>query len=266
MNPMPSDAELGEFYSAYTRGDRVEVRAGVGSRRPGLRRAYHRFSGDVDPRDFLKIPDGARVLDYGSGGGTYLAYFDARGVDIVGAEISDVLLEASSRAGLNVRRVDSFDNIPFSDRSFDIVYLMQVFEHVRSPRRFMEELSRVLKPGGELHLAVPNAASFWRRVFGRHWVSGWFAPFHLAHYTAASLAQLGAVYGLQMSSTWSRTPESWFRLNLKAALYSDDNEIEYRRSRLIDSAPMKLILTGLLRVCETFVRERDCLVVSFVKD
>ena len=264
MEPMPSDSELGAYYDAYTKEDKVVVGGGTGSRRPGLRRVYHRLSGDVDPRDFVEIPAAARALDYGSGGGTYLSYFSSRGADIVGAEISDTMVSACTAAGLNVRRVDDFDAIPFPDCEFDVVYLMQVFEHLREPRSFMGELARILKPGGTLHLALPNASSGWRRIFGRHWVSGWFAPFHLAHYTKESLTRLGAEFGLVATSSWSRTPESWFRLNLKAALHPESNEVESVKS-VVDLLPVRLALMGLLRLAELLMRERDCLVVSFRK-
>ncbi|GJF14845.1 hypothetical protein NGTWS1803_28470 [Mycolicibacterium cyprinidarum] len=264
LDPMPSDDELSRYYSVYTRESEVVLGNGIGSRKPTLRRVYHWLSGDVDPRDFVEVPPGGRVLDYGSGRGTYLRYFDAQGVDIVGAEISEVMLTACSRVGLNMRRVESFDVIPFPDDEFDVVYLMQVFEHLRGPRRFMGELSRVLKTGGTLHLALPNASSGWRRFFGANWVSGWFAPFHLVHYTRESLSDLGADFGMVATSSWSRTPESWFRLNLKAALHRHDDQVEARRD-LLDSLPVRFVLMCLLRMVELFVRERDCLVVTFRK-
>ncbi len=264
MTPTPSDEALTEYYSAYTSDSEVVLVDGLGTKQPLLRRAYHWLSGDVDPRDFVSIPAGGKVLDYGSGGGTYLSYFHSRGVDIVGAEISEVMIDACSKAGLRLHRVHSFDDIPFPDAEFDVVYLMQVFEHLRRPRRFMQELGRVLKPGGVLYLALPNADSAWRRIFGANWVSGWFAPFHLVHYTEESLARLAAEYGLTVVSSWSRTPESWFRLNLKAALYRDDQRVEAHRS-LIDSVPSRLVLMCLLRLTDVFLRKRDCLVMSFRK-
>ncbi|MGN7780841.1 class I SAM-dependent methyltransferase [Mycolicibacterium sp. 22603] len=262
---MPSDEALTDYYSGYTSESEVVLVDGPGSKRPRLRRAYHWLSGDVDPRDFVHVPAGARVLDYGSGGGTYLSYFHSRGVDIVGAEISDVMIEACSKAGLKMRRVQSYDDIPFPDAQFDVVYLMQVFEHLRNPRRFMKELARVLRTGGVLYLALPNADSAWRRIFGANWVSGWFAPFHLVHYTRQSLARLAAEHGLSVTSSWSRTPESWFRLNLKAALYRDDHRVETYRP-LVDSLPSRLVLMCVLRLADVFLRERDCLVVSFRKE
>jgi len=264
MSPPPTDSDLAHYYAAYTRTDGIDLRSGLGSKYPRLRRYYHVLSGDVDPRDFVFVPKNGRVLDYGSGEGTYLLDFHQRGVDISGAEITDVLIAACREKGLSVRKTLSFDAIPFADDEFDVVYLMQVFEHLRHPRAFMLELFRILKEGGMLYLAVPNAASIWRRVFGLNWVSGWFAPFHLAHFTAEALGKIGSDCGLEMCTTWSRTPESWFRLNLKAVLYPRDNNLDVRKCWL-DRAIFRYPLLLLLRFIECFVSERDCLVVTFRK-
>ena len=264
MSPAPTDAQLTDYYSVYTTNDVVEVRSGWGARYPMLRRLFHLLSGDIDPRDFVTVPTGGKVLDYGSGQGTYLLDFHQRGVNISGAEISEVLVEACRRKDLRVIKTQGFDTIPFENEEFDVVYLMQVFEHLRNPRSFMMELSRVMKSGGSLYLALPNASSAWRRVFGTRWVSGWFAPFHLAHYTASALAKLGAECGFVASETWSRTPESWFRLNIKAWFYPNDNKLDTHEC-WIDRVFMRYPLMLVLRATECFVQERDCLVVHLRK-
>jgi SAM-dependent methyltransferase len=45
--------------------------------------------------------------------------------------------------------------LPFSDRSFDTVMCTSVLEHVEEPERAVEEMARVLKPGGRLLITVP---------------------------------------------------------------------------------------------------------------
>src|SRR5450631_3934338 len=174
MMPMPTDEQLATYYAAYSQDDKVDLSRRVGSRYPGLRKLFHRLSGDVDPRDFVQVPAGARVLDYGCGLAGYLCDFHDRGVAISGAEIAGYVVEACRSNGFDVHKVDDFLHIPFADEEFDVVYLMQVFEHLRDPHGFMQELARILKSGGMLYLAVPNAASIWRKIFGDNWVSGWF--------------------------------------------------------------------------------------------
>lgn len=264
MDPLPTDEELASYYSVYSQDHRVELSQGSGSRYPNLRKLFHWLSGDVDPRDFVQVPEGARVLDYGCGHAGYLSDFHHRGVAISGAEIARYAVEACRNHGYDVHQVEDFSRIPFPACEFDIVYLMQVFEHLRDPHGFFQELARILKDGGMLYLAVPNAASIWRKVFGRDWISGWFAPFHLFHYTRGALEKLAGQHGFDLVRTWSRTPESWFRLNLKAFLYPRENQLDWQRTWL-DATPMRYLLMGILRVIEVPCREKDCLVAQFRK-
>ena len=262
--PLPSDGQLTEYYSAYSKDASVTFSKSTGSRFPFLRRMFHRLSGDIDPRDFVEIPEGARVLDYGCGHGSYLADFHARGIHISGAEIAGNLVDACCAQGYDVRRVEYSDLIPFDDGEFHVVYLMQVFEHLRDPHGFMQELNRVLKPGGALYIAVPNKKSVWRKVFGKNWVSGWFAPFHLFHYDHDTLAHIAGQHGFAPIKSWSNTPDSWFRLNLKAFFYPKDNSLDWHPNWL-DMRWARYCTMLLLRILELPIRERDCLVMKLEK-
>lgn len=51
---------------------------------------------------------------------------------------------------------NSGDNLPFLENSFDIVLCNQVYEHVANPIRLIDEIYRVLKPGGCCYFAGPN--------------------------------------------------------------------------------------------------------------
>lgn len=261
---MPTEAQLGEYYAAYSKDENVDLSLKAGSRRPTLRKLFHWLTGDVDPRDFVEAPAGARILDYGCGHAGYLSDFHHRGFNISGAEIASYVVQACQRHGFDVHQVDDLSHVPFADGEFDIVYLMQVFEHLREPHVFLDELARVLKSGGTLYLAVPNANSIWRRLFGQNWVSGWFAPYHLFHYNRDSLAGLAARHGFDVESSWSNTPESWFRLNIKALMMPHENQLDWQGNWL-DGRLARHILMVLLRIIELPVRERDCLVVKFRK-
>ena len=261
---MPTEEQLATYYAAYAKDDRIDLTRSRGSRYPKLRKLLHRFSGDVDPRDFVIVPPGARVLDYGCGLAGYLADFHDRGVAISGAEIAGYVVEACQKNGFDVQQVKDFSSIPFPEEEFDIVYLMQVFEHLSDPHGFMQELNRILKTDGALYLAVPNASSIWCKLFGKNWVSGWYAPFHLFHYNRASLEALAEQHGFSVTKSWSRTPEPWFRLNLKACLYPQENQLDWAITWL-DSRPVRLISMIFLRIVELPFSERDCLVIELKK-
>lgn len=46
-------------------------------------------------------------------------------------------------------------SLPYDDESFDWVLAIEVFEHLRDPRKAAEEIQRVLSPGGEAVITVP---------------------------------------------------------------------------------------------------------------
>ena len=264
MQPIPTAEQLAAYYAVYSNDENVDLSQRAGSRYPKLRKLFHWLSGDVDPRDFVQISDGVRVLDYGCGHAGYLKDFHERGISISGADIAEYVVESCQKNGFDVHKVNDFSCIPFADGEFDIVYLMQVFEHLRDPHEFMKELARILKSDGMMYLAVPNAASIWRKVFGANWVSGWFAPFHLFHYNREILKKLASKYGFEVMESWSSTPESWFRLNLKAYLYPKENKLDWYRCWL-DRLPIRYFLMLVLRIVELPFSERDCLVVKFKK-
>jgi len=264
MIPMPTDEQLANYYTVYSKDEMVDLSQKIGSRHPKLRKLFHRLSGDVDPRDFVQVSKNLRVLDYGCGHATYLSDFHNRGIAISGAEIAEYVVQACQKKGLDVQKVEDVNQIPFANGEFDIVYLMQVFEHLRNPNEFMQELNRVLKTGGMLYIAVPNKKSIWRKVFGTNWVSGWFAPFHLFHYDRNTLVPIARRHGFEPIKVWSSTPESWFRLNLKAFLFPDENSLDWKPSWL-DMRLVQYVIMVVLRGIELFVRERDCLVMKLEK-
>ncbi len=109
-----------------------------------------------------------RVLDLGCGTGKSMKYFRSlnANIDWYGIDIESSP-EVLSRTEHNERLI-TFDgiNIPFADGHFDLVYSNQVLEHVRHPRALLEEVSRILKPGGAFvgstsHLEPFHSYSVW---------------------------------------------------------------------------------------------------------
>jgi len=108
--------------------------------------------------------EGKRVLDFGSGHGDLLAHLFRRGIAAHGLEFS-----AGSAAAMRARfasedlfrGVEVADDLPspFPDGSFDIVFLVEVVEHLLDEQLepTMRELLRLLAPGGHVVATTPNA-------------------------------------------------------------------------------------------------------------
>ena len=89
--------------------------------------------------------EGGRCIEIGCGRGAYQELVR----DYVGTDISDT-------AGTNIRktfRQCSATDLPFPDSAFDGAWTIWVIEHVPSPEKAMEEMRRVLRPGGVLFFA-----------------------------------------------------------------------------------------------------------------
>jgi SAM-dependent methyltransferase len=102
-------------------------------------------------------PRPARILEIGSGRGTLLADLRARGLDVVGVEISaDRIAEARARFGDVPIQQIAGTTLPFADATFDVVLSFDVFEHIPDTDAHIDEVQRVLKPGGWYLLQTPN--------------------------------------------------------------------------------------------------------------
>lgn len=75
------------------------------------------------------------------------------------------------------------------DKTFDVIYLRHVLEHVYNPVEFLKEITKHLTPDGVLVIEVPNINNGTSRVFGKFSASI-YAPYHLQHFTEDNLKVL----------------------------------------------------------------------------
>jgi SAM-dependent methyltransferase len=107
-----------------------------------------------------------RVLDIGCGDGELsVELAKATRATVVCADISSLAVEACRQRGLEAHQVELGSvPLPFPDATFDLVHMEEVIEHVVRPDRAMDEVRRVLEPGGHLILSTPNLACLPNRI------------------------------------------------------------------------------------------------------
>lgn len=128
---------------------------------------------------------GAKVLDLGCGRGTMLGTFADFGLEIHGVEMSERAAKgADPRA--EIRIADRLSNASYPSGFFDRVFVWHVLEHLADPRETLEEIHRILKPGGQLVVAVPNFSSAQARWAGPDWFH-LDLPRHLFHFPLKAL-------------------------------------------------------------------------------
>lgn len=146
-----------------------------------------------------------RVLENGCGVGIYLQHLTPRAGSIVGLEFDNERVREARTHSQNLINGAS-EQLPFSTASFNVILSHEVLEHVRDDHRSVEEMVRVLKPGGVIVLFVPNLGYpyethgiYWRGRyrFGNiplvHYLPSrwrqWLAP-HVRAYSTHDLQQL----------------------------------------------------------------------------
>ncbi len=107
------------------------------------------------------------VLDIGCGDGTAAATAAPflAGHRIVGVDWSqDALRRARTRLPYAVRGELSDGGLPFATAGADAVLFSEVVEHLVDPDGALDEIRRVLRPGGHLMLSTPNLAAWYNRA------------------------------------------------------------------------------------------------------
>lgn len=112
-------------------------------------------------REAASLPRNGTLLDLGCGDMPYRPVLEPNVSRYVGADLP--------RNALAEVHLDDAGRVAFPEASADIVLSSQVLEHVPSPRDYLREAQRVLKPGGTLLLSThgywmyhPDPTDYWR--------------------------------------------------------------------------------------------------------
>lgn len=178
----PTDNELSALYPSESY---YSFRLSAPSRlRSLLRRAVGADDRPPGPRPSRP----GRVLDFGSGAGSFLLDMRRRGWDGAGVEASAAARAAASRAGLDVRAAIHGPN-GFEPDTFDYVRANHSLEHVTDPLQVLTALWTVCKPGGTLFVGVPTTSGLMAKLFGPYW---WYLtpPLHPVVFSTVGLREL----------------------------------------------------------------------------
>ena len=107
-----------------------------------------------------------RFLDVGCATGLLLSRAKLKGWDVYGLELSPVSAKlARSITGAQIH-VGTLDTATYPDGYFDVITLMDVIEHLQSPRAYIERIATLVRPGGMLVVSTPNIHSLAYRLLG----------------------------------------------------------------------------------------------------
>lgn len=139
-----------------------------------------------DKKTAGSVGEKRRMLDVGSALGDSLAEAKKLGwKKVEGVELSEYAAKESRKRGLKVK-IGTLCDAKYSSDRFDVVTLQDVIEHVKNPLPEMEEVYRVLKPGGIVFLVTPDIGGWWARLLGPFWYH--YKPGeHIMYFSQATL-------------------------------------------------------------------------------
>jgi len=135
-----------------------------------------------------RLTPGAAVLDIGCAWGYFLGEGIKRGLQMHGVEISPLTAGFARKICPRVH-VGTLDTAPWPEQCFDAVTLWHTLEHVPDPSALLQQVHRLLKPGGTLVIEVPDVGSRIARNQKERWVH--FRPLsHLYYFDRTTLGAL----------------------------------------------------------------------------
>ena len=161
-------------------------------------------AGTATDWELIKPIAKGRVLDVGCGNAINLARLMELGVqEAIGIDVGMPGLRYGKNRFPHAALVAaSTYNLPFQDNQFDLVFSVDVIEHLEKPLLALHEYSRVCKIGGYVFIQTPNypikrAYDFW------HWLRGSREDFsddptHVSPFNAFSLVNMTTKAGFKV--------------------------------------------------------------------
>lgn len=201
------EAFVDRYYQrGYFTGDRSRI-------------AYINYEDDkpyivANMRKFLALvraykPTG-KLLDVGCALGFFTDLAQKAGYDAYGIDPSDfAVAKAKKLVGADWIRKAKLSDIRDKPRTYDVVAMFDVFEHLADPQGDLATVKKILKEDGIIIIATGDTDSFLARTVGRRWTF-YNPPQHLYYFNRHNLTRLLGEKGFEPMA-WMRTAK-WLSL------------------------------------------------------
>lgn len=200
---IPGEQEIGAFYASTDYISHSDTKKGF------INSLYHRVRKMTlaSKRKLIiretKMQKG-NLLDVGCGTGAFLHTMQEAGWEVTGLEPDPTAREkATELYKLHPLATDQLFQLP--PGSFNAITLWHVLEHVHELHAYVEQLGKLLAPGGRLFIAVPNYTSYDASVYKEYWAA-YDVPRHLYHFSPSSMQKLLEKHKLELI----RSKPMWF--------------------------------------------------------
>jgi SAM-dependent methyltransferase len=219
VTPMPTRDELKKLYSGeyFTGGDYHCGHSGS-YEDEAFALEHERILGA-----FRELMPSGRMLEVGSAGGKLLSRARDKGYEVMGVEVSADACKIAGSLGVP-HFCGELHEAQLETGSFNLAYLGDVLEHLTEPADTLEEINRVLAPGGIVGLSCPTNIGLLSSMAGL-WAyekigkvrAAPLPPYHLYEFTAGTLVGLLAKSGFEPVRIDADIIPPW-KINLRGSM------------------------------------------------
>ncbi|HEV2126522.1 MAG TPA: class I SAM-dependent methyltransferase [Chloroflexota bacterium] len=188
LDPRPASASLPMLYERYYTHDVVaghETPSALARVRSHL--PWHSLD-EAGALGYLTELAPGRVLDVGCGNGARMRRFHLAGWSAAGVDMDPGAVQRARLANVGDVVLGTLHDVEVST-PFDAVVMFHVLEHLEDPLAALRRARELLRPGGTLAVATPNAASWLHERYGHRW-RGLEPPRHLQIFSLPALERV----------------------------------------------------------------------------
>ena len=160
-NPMADRKELADYYTNYYEKEHYEA---VDYKSLILEeflriKSLNELAVKKEARFLNQLIKGNKFLDVGCGLGLGLAYASQLDCQLYATEFDTGAIQfVKSHFPVETHQGDLWD-ADYPNDFFDFIHISHVIEHVLDPKAYIQEMKRILKPGGKIAIGTPNMSS-----------------------------------------------------------------------------------------------------------
>jgi 2-polyprenyl-3-methyl-5-hydroxy-6-metoxy-1,4-benzoquinol methylase len=192
-NPRPEEEKLADYYKSENYYSHNAKGQGI---IPKVYRTIRKRNIIYKYKLITRFVPNGKILDIGCGTGEFLYFFKTKGWITKGVEPGE---KARTFAGENYQlKIGTEDYLDEAEeKSFDVITLWHVLEHVGDINNRLNQINRLLKDEGLLVIALPNPESADAKYYGQYW-AGYDVPRHLFHFPPQAFENLMSQYNLEI--------------------------------------------------------------------
>ncbi len=204
-NPIPDEPSIGSYYKSESYVSHSSSKKGI------INRIYHWVRWYSLKRKVSLINSLSKeksVLDIGAGTGHFLRQAKSAGWKVTGLE-PDSDARNLAKSVNDVELLDQQALYSLESECFDVITMWHVLEHVYHLKKDVQYITKLLKAGGTLVVAVPNMSSYDAKYYKEYWAA-YDLPIHLYHFTKQDIINLFGLYNFELIETRPMVFDSFY--------------------------------------------------------